>query len=270
MARGTGDWSQMRSGAKGDIVTNDGSNNTVLPVGSNGQVLTADSAQTNGMHWTTPGGAPTAISSGPDWPPASAGSLDDEFTGTSLDTTTRWSWVNQGSASVTVADSIVDLLVPAASGDNERGVFQTLPSPTWEVTAKISVTAIPANFMLGGLALYDGTKMMIFGYGMNTSSSSDVGLAVTTQATITSSFTFVAGPLFKTIPPFIYLRIKDDNTNLTFSYSMSGAPSSFLKYYQASRTAFFGSGPTKIGLSGESNNASNDLHVSSDWFRRTV
>ena len=39
---------------KGDLITRDGSNNARLGVGTNGQVLTADSTQTVGVKWSTP------------------------------------------------------------------------------------------------------------------------------------------------------------------------------------------------------------------------
>jgi hypothetical protein len=39
---------------KGDLITRDGSNNIRLPAGSDGQVLTTDSAQTSGLRWSTP------------------------------------------------------------------------------------------------------------------------------------------------------------------------------------------------------------------------
>nr|BFD60765.1 hypothetical protein CKG001_28720 [Bdellovibrio sp. CKG001] len=40
--------------AKGDVLVRDGANNIRLPVGTNGQVLTADSAQASGLKWATP------------------------------------------------------------------------------------------------------------------------------------------------------------------------------------------------------------------------
>lgn len=39
---------------KGDLITHDGTNSVRQGVGSNGQVLTADSSQTNGIKWATP------------------------------------------------------------------------------------------------------------------------------------------------------------------------------------------------------------------------
>jgi len=39
---------------KGDILSNDGTNDVRLAVGSNGQVLTADSTQSSGVKWATP------------------------------------------------------------------------------------------------------------------------------------------------------------------------------------------------------------------------
>ncbi len=40
--------------AKGDVLANDGTNDVRLPAGTNGQVLTADSAQASGLRWATP------------------------------------------------------------------------------------------------------------------------------------------------------------------------------------------------------------------------
>jgi hypothetical protein len=45
---------------KGDVYTHDGSTDARLAVGSDGQVLTADSAAANGIKWATPSGGGTA------------------------------------------------------------------------------------------------------------------------------------------------------------------------------------------------------------------
>ncbi|UOF00994.1 tail fiber domain-containing protein [Bdellovibrio reynosensis] len=68
---------------KGDLVTRDGTNNIRLPVGTNGQVLSANSAQASGLQWITPtngtvtsvtGTAPIVVATGTTTP---AISIDD-------------------------------------------------------------------------------------------------------------------------------------------------------------------------------------------------
>ena len=46
--------------SKGDIIVHNGSSNTHFPVGTNGQVLTVDSAQTMGLKWVNPQSAANA------------------------------------------------------------------------------------------------------------------------------------------------------------------------------------------------------------------
>lgn len=211
------------------------------------------------------GGVPAAISMAPDWPPASPTAYDDEFTGGSL--SGIWSWQNQGSATVTLGSSYGMLYLPPASGDNQRGIFQTsLPATPWAFTAKLSMGITYANYALAGMALSDGTKIVTFGFGTNGSS----GLVVATQTSLTSGFSFVAGPFSAPVPAIVYLQILNDGTNLTYSISPSGVPGSFIAIYVAGRTAFFSSGPTKIGLSGESNNSTWPIYLGCDWFRRTT
>lgn len=49
---------------KGDLITNDGTNSVRQGVGSDGQVLTADSAQTNGIKWATVSGTGDVVGPG--------------------------------------------------------------------------------------------------------------------------------------------------------------------------------------------------------------
>ncbi|XGC80309.1 tail fiber domain-containing protein [Bdellovibrio bacteriovorus] len=73
---------------KGDLITRDGTNNIRLPVGTNGQVLSANSAQASGLQWITPtngtvtsvtGTAPIVVATGTTTP---AISIDDATTST--------------------------------------------------------------------------------------------------------------------------------------------------------------------------------------------
>lgn len=85
---------------KGDVFTHDGSADSRLPAGADGQVLTADAAATNGIKWATPSGSGTAA------PAASAtGKLSrvKRTAGDLIINATGWNDV--GIADVTVAAS---------------------------------------------------------------------------------------------------------------------------------------------------------------------
>ncbi|MBO9667014.1 MAG: tail fiber domain-containing protein [Bdellovibrio sp.] len=78
---------------KGDIITRDSTNNIRLSVGSDGQVLTADSAQASGLKWTTPtngtvtnvsAAAPLAVATGTTTPTISISN------GSATGQTLRW------------------------------------------------------------------------------------------------------------------------------------------------------------------------------------
>ena len=205
-----------------------------------------------------------------DAPPASATAYDDEFNGSSL--SSQWSWVNQGGATATVAMGMLSLFIPAASGDNERGIVQTLPAGNYQFDAKINVQMVNNTFPLGGMALYDGTKLMIIGVGY--AGTCQGNAAVANQNSVTSSWNTNAtwgnqgGANFVSANKELYVRVKDDGTNLTWSIPYDGV--SWRQLFQAGRTAFFPSGATKIGFLGESNNSSNALYIGVDWIRRTA
>lgn len=85
---------------KGDLVAHNGTDNIRVPVGSNGQVLTADSAQSSGLSWTSPLTNPMD----------SAGDLivgGAAGAATKLDSGTTGQWlVAQGAASPTWTDTV--------------------------------------------------------------------------------------------------------------------------------------------------------------------
>lgn len=237
--------------------------NDTTPAAPGGYTNVKWQADSSGNASAYVAGGAAWLAASPDAPPATAGSLDDEFAGASLDTV-RWTWVNQGSVTATQANSILRLYCPNAAGDNKHAIVQTAPATPWEVTAKTWFLAPPTTYPMGGVVFRDGSgKLMSFAYEWN----NGLRIAKYNSPTSFNSNTFLFGNLGSLSFP-CYLRIRDNGTNLIFSYSMDGA--SFLQMYQESRTAFFGSGPTQVGLVLDANQTSFDVQLSCDWFRRTL
>ena len=240
--------------ASGDIVA--GQIVEVIFDGTNWQMVSW-----NGV----PGGVssvPTAISMGPDWPPASANAMDDEFTAGSLGG--AWTWVNQGSATATLSKSILALECPTSASTAWHYIYQAAPSTPWEVQAKCAFLAgFPTNFWSAGLVLSDSSgKIIHFGPSVN------INVKVQYYNSPTSFNSSPSGSLpDSSNNALLYLRVKDDGMNLTFWFSMAG--SGWHQFAQLSRTAFLASGPTRVGLGVDSENSEIVL-LECDWFRRTV
>ncbi|UOF01336.1 tail fiber domain-containing protein [Bdellovibrio reynosensis] len=94
---------------KGDIIVNDGTNDIRLPVGTNGQVLSANSAQASGLQWVTPtagtvtsvtGTAPISVATGTSTPVISIAN------GTATGQTLRWGGAAWSATKLTYTDLI--------------------------------------------------------------------------------------------------------------------------------------------------------------------
>jgi hypothetical protein len=238
-----------------------------LAAGTSGQVL-----QTNGSgaapSWVTPSGGggggsvPNWVTKSPDTPPASADAMDDEFDAGSLDA--KWTWVNQSTATATLSNSCLVLYDPAHSGDNKRYIYQAAPSTPWEFTAKVSLVGKIGNFLSGGLIFSDSTGKIIE-YSMGVDGNPMIAVI---HYNSPSSFSGYASTLSPQPISCMYLKVKNDGTNLIFSFCFDGV--GFLPQYSESRTAFLSSGPTRVGLFVDANNTGADALISSDWFRRTL
>jgi Major tropism determinant N-terminal domain/Domain of unknown function (DUF4082) len=70
---------------KGDLFVHSGSTHVRLGVGTNGQVLTADSAQANGLHWAAAAGGGTTILNGAGAPSNALGAVGNYYEDTNAD-----------------------------------------------------------------------------------------------------------------------------------------------------------------------------------------
>jgi hypothetical protein len=214
---------------------------------------------------------PTAYLS-PDVQPAHPGTLDDEFNGTSLDTT-RWAWFNQntvtGNATATLANSLLTLSAPAAAGISLNGITQPVPATPWTVVLKVNaMDLIPMGpFPVCDLVLSDSTGAIIaFGVSFRNTNAA-LGLSVDY---LTNATTYISSPFGPaTLPSYFpwWLKVQDDGTDLKFSYSGTG--SVYTQVLSVSRTAFLASGPTQVGIAVSSNGANTPVNGAFDYFRQT-
>jgi hypothetical protein len=225
----------------------------------------ADSALPNAAVWP-------ALYNHPDIPPSSPNAMNDEFDASSFNSSSLWAWVNQGNASASQSKSVLALAGATTSG--ERAIVQACPSPTWQVTAKISLLGLTSGQNAwGGLTLRDGTgssahiidfQWYPFEQGLNVMHLSGNTTFTSNVATFNMNTSACR---------FIYLQIKSDGTNLYFSFSMDGIH--FLQIYHEACTSFLAS-VAYVGLvvdnwSGYSVDGNGNVPiVCCDWFRRTL
>jgi hypothetical protein len=198
----------------------------------------------------------------PDILPITAGSVDDEFSGSSL--SGSWTWVNQGSTTATVANSLLCISTPAHSGISWSYIYKAAPGTPWQIVIQWCPMHLAQNYCNSGLVISDSSgKMAIVSMG-NGAGYLNCGVLRYNSPTSYSSepsYTYNIS-----IPA--YLSIKDDGTNLYYYCSNDGH--NFLLMYQESRTAWFTSGPTRVGVGLDLESGNGPSLVSCDWFRRTL
>lgn len=218
----------------------------------------------------THGTIPTGVGVGP----------NDEFEGSSLDTAgtrysgaTAWTWVNQNSATAALAQGAVEFSASPNGSTDVNFFVQVLPSGNCSYVCKyIALCENSGNF--SGLLLYEsGTgKLLEFGIFNNggvldliTANGTISGLSIVTSANITP--VFLLGAAHESLP--LYLEVVIAGSNLTFSFSLSGLPGTFIGFATYALTSYFTTAPDRIGLGGESQGSGLGVGLF-DWFRRTT
>ncbi|XGC80230.1 tail fiber domain-containing protein [Bdellovibrio bacteriovorus] len=148
---------------KGDLVSNDGTNDVRLPVGTNGQVLTANSAQASGLQWVTipsgtvtnvSGTGPIVVATGTTTPSISIN-----------DATTSSKGAVQVGAGITVASGTISAdpaTFPSAVPVNKGGTGTTSLTANRILASNGSGTALnPFTCAMGQLISFDASGMPV-------------------------------------------------------------------------------------------------------------
>jgi hypothetical protein len=225
----------------------------------------------------TPAGGGTT----PDWvtqsvdlTPGSPNALDDEFASTSL--SGSWTQTNVGSTVFTEANSFLTFAAPTNSGDSIRQLWKATPSAPYEFEAKLLVeqyNGSTSGYHLAGFCLNDsGTgKIISFAPGFR-ADNANTGMSVIYWNSQTSfnSYAYSATPFGQdSFHRWMYIKVKNDNTNLIFSGSYSGASGSFTTLFTVAKGAFLTT-IDRIGICADVNDTSNVTTAVFDFFRRTL
>jgi hypothetical protein len=202
---------------QGDVWGYNGTANIRVPIGnSNGLVATVNNGFVAGWDWESPAGGAnyqppyinipnTSNYYGPIYaltPPA----------------TTGWSWTNQGSSTVSTANSVLTFAFVGQSGtDHERTYLRSLPAST-------GYTAIMGISTLGqaiGVCLSDGTKVISYYQSIGASGPAVTALTWTTASSFNGTY-FTNIAFSGMMSPLLWMRVKDASGSRTFSISSDG------------------------------------------------
>lgn len=249
---------------KGDLIVRSATEDSRLPVGTDGQVLFADSGETLGVRWGDPSAAtlPQWLIDSPDYPPTSPNAKDDEFESSATlpgGGSAKWTWDNQQSATLSIVNGHLVFTKSAQYGSPIR-ITQGI-SGTFTMTAKVQALYKKDNYNEVGLGLSDSVSGRLYTYGIAT----DTGAIKFFVQRWTNITTFSSAPaVYEPITQsFFYLRIQLDSTNLTFSYSPDGV--GYAQVYQEAKATWLTGGVDKVAISIRPNgSATTGIY---DWFR---
>jgi hypothetical protein len=162
-----------------------------------------------------------------------------------------YSWINQGSATVTAGGGAIYLHGTAQSGVNAQMRVKSAPSTPYTITALVLPRFYWANSNGCGIGFRQSSdgKLALCRLFIN---SSNFGLESTKY---TSATALSAAYVTRATPPglnHIFLRISDNGTNRIVSYSMDGR--NFETIHTVSRTDFLTA--DQVGFFVDSQNAS--------------
>jgi hypothetical protein len=257
--------------AAGDLVYYDGSAWATFAGNAVGTKVLQESSA-GALSWAS-GFTPWAsLSASPDKPPASPNAMDDEFDAGTLNTTTLWSWYDQQTNSVALANSLCCLTSTNLAYYRHPAIVQTLPGGNWEFTAKLQLNGqLPASgYATFGLAALElsTNKMLAFGFLQKYQDTTRIGGILFDTISSISAYVDPGSYAAPGSSCPIYARIALSGTTITCSASADGH--NWWTAYSQAQTVPFTTAATRIGLVASNMNSTAPVVLAVDWFRRTA
>lgn len=164
-----------------------------------------------------------------------------------LPPTSGWSWVNQGTSTITdVGDGRVVLGAPSAGGNNLVARVRTAPATPYTLIARVDGACITlgGNDGWGVCFRESSTSEITMFYRQPTDATPACVENWTNPTTFSAS---LANTAYLAATP-TWFRLTDDGTNLTFALSYDGFSASFIQIHTMGRTTFMAGGPDQIGF----------------------
>lgn len=245
----------------GDIVTY-GTGLARLGVGGDGQLLTARSTATNGIDWedpTSPGGPSDITHTSGIFSP-----VDPPTSG--------WSWVNQGTATITTNGSALSLHIPDNAALNWRFRERTISPSTYTIIAHMRVVGWAANSQAAGIYLYDsvsgkltGAEYLIQAPGSGNYPSQTIRVERMNSVTSDNGTQATLGT-FGFAPPIISFKIVEDGTHRTW-YVSRDCGLQWYQLFQEATGSFIT--PNEAGFGGISVTNTSTLYLDNDLLSWT-
>lgn len=221
--------------------------NARVPIGTDGFLATADSNLAAGWGWEQgPGAQPNFVAPYIILNAGLGAAYGPVMVLTPPPLLSGFTWVNQGTATVTQASGGAIYEKAPSGGSNLRAMVKTAPATPYTLTALLAPTA-GGNNVRSGLCWYDSGsgKFATFSFWAQASGDPGFEYAAWTNSTSFSSNSsngFTSGPC--TIGGPCFMRLADDGTNRTVSISADGV--SFIQLATNGHTQFLT--PDSIGF----------------------
>jgi hypothetical protein len=161
-------------------------------------------------------------------------------------------WYNQLTATVADTAAGVTITAPKTASSQVQGFYKTVPATPYSITALIALLGNSTTPNLNvGLGWTDGTKVHVGVYVLAASGS----FVVSKWTSATTSSGSDANTDSNALPPLCWHKIRDDGTNVSFSFSWDGV--NFYTYFSIAKASGFltGTGYTYVGIFFNANGA---------------
>jgi hypothetical protein len=194
---------------------------------------------------------------GIDFPPLVPNAMDDEFDDDSFDTS-KWTWLDQGST--TVSESNGHLLLTLPSDSNRiRGVYQSAPTAPWVFRAKVVFPIGRPGTVFSGLFAAASTSGEVRGVGIWGATGARAMTWASPSSTAAAWDINLANRMW--MPRHAWVQLAYDGTNITAGYSADGQG-----FYRGGSVAL---SATIVGLC-IGNAQTPTVTFPFEWFRRVV